>query len=121
MIYLALNIAESPILVFIMIVPCQFEQVLSNLCSFDQSTVSSSLRKLVKPKLEIKEKFMKLCLKAYISKPGYVLVVFVCTKQNKQYIYTYIDVIIYTPENVVLVFSRFCQCWCSGCHACRLV
>ena len=45
-----LNIVDSPILVFIPIVPCQFEQVLLNLSSSDQSTVSSSLRNLAKPK-----------------------------------------------------------------------
>ena len=47
---LALNIVDSPTLVFIPIVSGQFEQVLPNLSSFDQSTISSSLRKLVKPK-----------------------------------------------------------------------
>ena len=47
---LALNIVDSPILVFIPIVPGQFEQVLPNFSSFDQSNVSSSLRKLVKPR-----------------------------------------------------------------------
>ena len=44
-----LNIVDSPILVFIPIAPCQFEKVLPNLSSFDQSTVSSSLRNLLKP------------------------------------------------------------------------
>ena len=47
---LALNIVDSPISVFIPSVSGQFEQALPNLSSFDQSTVSSSLRKLVKPK-----------------------------------------------------------------------
>ena len=41
---LALNIVDSPILVFILIVPGQFEQVLPNLSSFDQPTASSSLK-----------------------------------------------------------------------------
>ena len=45
-----LNIVDSPILVFIPIVSGQFEQVLPNLSSFDQSTVSSTMRILVKPK-----------------------------------------------------------------------
>ena len=47
---LALNIVDSPTLVFIPIVTSQFEQVLPNLSSFDRSTISSSLRKLVKAK-----------------------------------------------------------------------
>ena len=47
---LALNIVDSPILVFILIVPGQYEQVLPNLSSFDQPTASSSLKKLFKPK-----------------------------------------------------------------------
>ena len=47
---LALNIVDSPILVFVPIASGQCEQALLNLSSFDQSTVSLSLRKLVKPK-----------------------------------------------------------------------
>ena len=47
---LALSIVDSPTLVFILIVSVQFEQALPNLSSFDQSTISSRLRKLVKPK-----------------------------------------------------------------------
>ena len=39
---LALNIVDSPTLVFIPIVPGQFEQVLPNLRSFDQSTISQA-------------------------------------------------------------------------------
>ena len=35
---LALNIVDTSVLVFIPIVPCQFEQVLPNLSSFNQST-----------------------------------------------------------------------------------
>ena len=60
---LALNIVDSPTLVFIPIVSGQFEQALPNLSSFDQSTISSSLRKLVKPKKS--ETFTNFCLKAY--------------------------------------------------------
>ena len=49
---LALNIVDSPTLVFIPIESGQIysEQVLPNLSSFDQSTISSSLRKFFKPK-----------------------------------------------------------------------
>ena len=47
---LALNIVDSPTLVFIPIVSGQFEQVLLNLSSFDQSIIFSRLRKLVIPK-----------------------------------------------------------------------
>ena len=47
---LALNIVDSSTLVFIPIVSGQFEQVLLNLSSFDQSTIFSRLRKLVIPK-----------------------------------------------------------------------
>ena len=48
---LALNIVDSPTLVFIPIVCGQLEQALTNLSSFDQSTIFSSLRKLFKPKI----------------------------------------------------------------------
>ena len=47
--YNTLNIVDTPILVYIPIASCQFEQVLPNLSSFNQSTVSSSLRNSVKP------------------------------------------------------------------------
>ena len=46
----ALNNVGSPILVFIPIALCKFEQVLPNISSFDQSTVSSSLKNLAKLK-----------------------------------------------------------------------
>ena len=46
---LALNIVDSPTSP-IPIVSGQYEQVLPNLSSFNQSTISSSLTKLVKPK-----------------------------------------------------------------------
>ena len=69
-IVLALNIVDSPNLVFIPIVSGQFEQVLPNLISFDQSTVSSSLRKLVKPKKS--EKHSRSFAWKLISKPSYI-------------------------------------------------
>ena len=69
-IVLALNIVDSPNLVFIPIVSGQFEQVLPNLISFDQSTVSSSLRKLVKPKKS--EKHSRSFTWKLISKPSYI-------------------------------------------------
>ena len=96
------DIVDSPILVFFPIVPCQFEQVLPNLSSFDQSIVSSSLRKLVKPKKLEKHSgsfFWKL-----IFKPGRVLVVFFCASKNKQYIYTHVDVIIYRDVKLFVAF-----------------
>ena len=65
-------------LVFIPIVPCQYEQVLPNLSSFDQPTVSSSLRKLAKPKKS--EKHSRSFVWKLISKRGFVLVVFICAK-----------------------------------------
>ena len=67
---LALNIVDSPILVFIPIVSGQFEQALPNLSSFNQSTVSSSLRKLVKPKKS--EKHSRSFAWKLISKPSYI-------------------------------------------------
>ena len=67
---LALNIVDSPILVFIPIVSGQFEQALPNLSSFNQSTVSSSLRKLVKPKKS--EKHSRSFTWKLISKPSYI-------------------------------------------------
>ena len=89
----ALNIVNSPILVFIPIVPWQFEQVVPNLSSFDQSMVSSSLRNLAKSnKLE---KHSRSIIWRLISKLDRVLVVFFCANQNKQYIYAYIDVNIF--------------------------
>ena len=75
---LALNIVDSPILVFIPIVSGQFEQALPNLSSFNQSTVSSSLRKLVKPKKS--ERHSRGFVWKLISKPSCVLIVFICTK-----------------------------------------
>ena len=75
---LALNIVDSPILVFIPIVSGQFEQALPNLSSFNQSTVSSSLRKLVKPKKS--ERHSRSFIWTIISKPSCVLDVFICAK-----------------------------------------
>ena len=73
----------SLILVFILIAPYQFEQVLPNLSSFDQSIVSSSLRNLIK--LKKSEKHSRSFVWKLISKPGCVF----CVNKNKQYIYTY--------------------------------
>ena len=84
---LALNIVDSPTLVFIPIVPCQFEQVLPNLRSFDQSIVSSSHRNLAKPKKV--EKHLPSFVWEPISKLDCVLVGFFCANKNKQYIYIY--------------------------------
>ena len=89
---LALNIVGSRTLVFIPIASGQFEQALPNLSSFDQSTISSSLKKFFKPKKS--ERHSSFVWKL-ISKPCCVLVMFICTKQNKKYKYTHIDVIIY--------------------------
>ena len=66
---------------------CQFEQVLSNLSSFDQSTVSSSLRNLSQTQ-EIGETFTKFCLKAYFQTWLRFWLCF-CANKNKQYICTY--------------------------------
>ena len=77
-----LNIVDSPILVFIRIVPCQFEQVLPNLSSFDQTN----------PKNQgniHKHLFESFMFKSFISKPACVLVLFICANKNKQHIYTY--------------------------------
>ena len=81
---LALNTVHSPILVFTPIMHCRFEQFLPNISSFDQSTVSSSLRKLVKPKKS--DKHSRSFVWKLISKPSCVLVVFICANKNKQYI-----------------------------------
>ena len=77
---LALNIVDSPTLVFIPIESGQIysEQVLPNLSSFDQSTISSSLRKFFKPKKS--ERHSRSFVWKLISKPSYVLVVFICAK-----------------------------------------
>ena len=75
---LALNIVDSPILVFILIAPGQFEQVQPNLSSFDQSTVSSSLRKLVKPRKS--KRHSRSFVWKLIFKPSCVLFVFICVK-----------------------------------------
>ena len=75
---LALNIVDSPTLVFMPIVSGQFEQALPNLSSFDQSTISSSLRKFFKPKKS--ERHSRSFVWKLISKPSCVLVVFICTK-----------------------------------------
>ena len=84
---LALNIVDSPTLVFSPIVSGQFQQTLPNFKSFDQSTISSSLRKLVK--LKKSERHSRSFVWKLITKPSCVLVVFICAKWNKQYIYTY--------------------------------
>ena len=76
--YYSLNIVDSPTLVFILIVPGQFEQVLPNLSSFDQSTVSSSLRKLVK--LKKSKRHSRSFVWKLIFEPSCVLFVFICLK-----------------------------------------
>ena len=103
-IVLALNIVDSPNLLFIPIVSGQFEQVLPNVSSFDQSTVSSSLRKFVKPKKS--EKHSQSSVSKIISKPGCGLVVIICANKNKQYIYTNKDVIIYPGKGLHLRVFR---------------
>ena len=60
---------------------------------FPPIQVSSSLRKLVKPKKS--ERHSRSFLWKLNSKPSCVLVVFICAKWNKQYMYTHIDVIVY--------------------------
>ena len=72
---LALNIVASPISVFIPSVSGQFEQALP---SFDQSTFSASLRKLVKPNKS--ERHSRSFVWKFISKPNCVSVVFICAK-----------------------------------------
>ena len=75
---LALNIVDSPTLVFSPIVSGQFQQTLPNFKSFDQSTISSSLRKLVK--LKKSERHSRSLVWKLITKPSCVLVVFICAK-----------------------------------------
>ena len=75
---LALNIVDSPTLVFIPIVSGQFEQALLNLSSFDQSIIFSRLRKFVIPKKS--ERHSRSFVWKLISKPSCVLVVFICAK-----------------------------------------
>ena len=79
-------------------------KVLPNLSSFDQSTVSSSLRKFVKPKKS--EKHSQSSVSKIISKPGCGLVVIICANKNKQYIYTNKDVIIYPGKGLHLRVFR---------------
>ena len=75
---LALNIVDCPNLVFIPIVSGQFQPALPNLSSFDQSTISSNLRKFFKPKKS--ERHSRSFVWKLISKPSYVLVVFIYAK-----------------------------------------
>ena len=75
---LALNIVDSPTVVFILIVSGQFKQALPYSSSFDQYTISSSLRKLFKPKKL--ERHWRSFVWKLISKPNCVLVVFIWVK-----------------------------------------
>ena len=79
---LALNIVDSPILVFILIAPCQYEQVLPNLSNFDHSFKPKKLSQTQKS-----EKYSRSFVWKLISEPGCVFGCAFCANKNKEYIY----------------------------------
>ena len=104
--------------------PCQFEQVLPNLSSFDQSTVSSSLRNLVK--LKKSEKHHKILFESVFPNLVEFLVVFFAQVKING-IYIHIDVIypdtfhweIHPVSSHTVAYDYSCADWDGLCDHLR--